>query len=151
MTTNQSDLKECISICNSLLRGELSAVETYGQAIEKFRDHPGVKALAEIQQVHRTHAAKLRQNVMNMGGEPSDDSGAWGTFAAAVQSTSNFFGKESAISSLQQGEKHGLEEYEDALDDDDVMMECKQMYRETMIPATKANIRVLEQLEKQVD
>lgn len=27
----------CINVCNSLLRNELYAVETYGQAIEKYR------------------------------------------------------------------------------------------------------------------
>ena len=36
MNTTTTD--KCIEACNSLLRGEISAIETYNQAIEKFRN-----------------------------------------------------------------------------------------------------------------
>jgi hypothetical protein len=35
--TTMSDTEHCIKVCNSLLRGEISAVETYDKAIEKYR------------------------------------------------------------------------------------------------------------------
>ena len=45
--------EECIKTCNSLLRGELSAVETYAKAIEKYPETPATAELTRIQSEHR--------------------------------------------------------------------------------------------------
>lgn len=145
--TSTSDTEDCIKICNSLLRGELSAVETYGKAIQKF---PGTAATAEltrIQSEHRQSANRLAENVREMGGTPDTDSGAWGEFANAVQVTANLFGTESAIESLQRGEKHGENDYERALSDNDMLEGCKPMIREELLPRCKRHIEALERLQ----
>jgi uncharacterized protein (TIGR02284 family) len=148
---NTSTNEACIKICNSLLRGELSAVETYGKAIQKY---PGTAATAEltrIQSEHRQSANRLAENVREMGGTPDTDSGAWGEFAKAVQATANLFGAESAIESLQRGEKHGQKEYEDALSDNDTMEPCKAMIREELLPRVNRHIEALERLQATAD
>lgn len=143
-TTNQTD--HCISVCNSLLRGERSAVETYTQAIEKHASTPAASELQRICSEHRDAVNRLAENVRSMGGEPDTDSGAWGTFAKAVQGTSNLFGAGSAIESLKKGEESGRGDYQDALLDDDVMADCKQLIREELLPRTIAHIAALDQL-----
>ncbi|MFD2256453.1 DUF2383 domain-containing protein [Luteolibacter algae] len=149
---NNSTINEkCIKVCNSLLRGELSAVETYGKAIVKFPGTPVTAELTRIQSEHRQSANRLTQNIREMGGEPDTDSGAWGAFAKAVQSAANLFGAESAIESLQNGEEHGRNDYEDALKNDDVMAECKTMIRSELLPRTQSHIATLERLEDVVD
>src|SRR5690606_31544821 len=84
-TMRATQTEHCIDICNSLLRGEISAVETYTQAIEKFRDEPEVSLLEDIRRDHVESANRLRQNIHTMGGQPSNDSGAWGTWAKGVE------------------------------------------------------------------
>lgn len=143
--------EECIKICNSLLRGELSAVETYGKAIAKYPATPVTAELTRIQSEHRDSANKLAANVREMGGEPETDSGAWGTFATAIQSAANLFGAESAIESLQKGEVHGRDEYRDAIESDDVMDACKTMICTELLPRVDVHIDVLERLEEVVD
>jgi len=106
----------CIKVCNSLLRGELSAIETYGQAIRKHSDSPAAERLRDIRSEHITAAKLLADNVREMGGEPETDSGGWGVFAKTVQGTANLFGPGSAIESLQKGEEAGRGDYESALD-----------------------------------
>jgi len=144
--TNQ----HCIDVCNSLLRGELSAVETYTQAIEKYPTDPKVGELQSIRREHVEASAILTQNVRSMGGIPDTDSGAWGVFAKAVQGTANFFGAGSAVESLLQGEESGRHDYENALNDDKVMVECKVMIREELLPKVRQHIARLEQLQHAV-
>ena len=139
----------CIKICNKLLRGERSAVETYAKAIEK---HAGeTSAIPELTRLRGEHAAAvktLEENVRSMGGTPDLESGAWGTFANTVQSTANLFGPESAISALAAGEKHGLNDYESALKDDDMMPECRTMVQTKLLPPIREHLTTLERLAK---
>ncbi|MEO5714055.1 MAG: DUF2383 domain-containing protein, partial [Luteolibacter sp.] len=87
----------CIAICNSLLRGELSAVETYGQALETQAEAPVADELRRIRAEHAKSAARLSANVRQMGGTPGKDSGAWGIFAVAIQGAADLFGATSAL------------------------------------------------------
>lgn len=147
MNTTTTHNQECIDACNSLLRGELSAVETYNQAIEKFSGEAACGELIRIRDEHTKSVGKLRANITQMGGEPSTSSGAWGVFAKAIQGSSNLFGEESALQSLQKGEEHGRNDYERALDNFDVLPDCKQLISTELLPKVREHIAVLERLE----
>lgn len=148
MKTNNTLNQECIDVCNRLLRGELSAVETYRQTLGKFEADPAATTLRRILGEHEYAAELLRNNVLEMGGEPSTDSGAWGAFAQTVQGVAKAFGESSALKGLQQGEEHGLDDYEDALEDDDVMPGCKEMIRAELLPRTRRHIDTLQGLAR---
>lgn len=137
---------ECIDVCNSLLRGELSAIETYGQALEKFENDTERSALRAIQNDHQNSAARLREHLIDMGAEPASDSGAWGTFAKAVEGTAKLLGESPALAALQQGEEHGVDEYEEALRNDDVMAEIKAVIRQQLLPPLSEHVAALERL-----
>lgn len=145
---NPPDTSQCIDICNDLLRGELSAVETYSATIDKYSDEPEVMILRTIREEHIDSANRLRHNVKSMGGEPDLNSGAWGGVTKAIQSTANFFGEGSAIASLKQGEEIGKSLYEKALENDSVLPECKEMIRSSLLPRVSSHILNLESLQK---
>ena len=139
--------ESCTDACNSLLRGELSAIETYQQALEKFRGDTAEGALQQILAEHGENARLIREHILSMdGGEPATDSGAWGAFAKAVEGTAKLFGESAALKALQEGEEHGINEYEDALESDDVMEEMKDLIRARFIPVLTRHIRQLEAL-----
>jgi len=142
-TTNEN---KCILVCNGLLRGELSAVETYGQTFKKFEGDPAAATLRDILAEHERIVALLRENVLHMGGEPSTDSGAWGTFATATQGVAKVFGESAALQNLRRGEEHGVQEYTEALANDDVMPECKEMISRELLPRTQKHVLALEGL-----
>jgi uncharacterized protein (TIGR02284 family) len=142
--------ESCVKVCNSLLRGELSAVETYAQAIRKYPDSPVADQLREIRNDHIESSQLLADHVLEMGGEPETDSGAWGVFAKSVQGAANLFGANSAIESLIQGEEMGRSDYEDALRDEDVLPESKAMMRDTLLPPVVRHISRLHSLEEVV-
>ena len=97
---------------NSFLRGEISAVETYTQAIDKLSDEPNVRAkLAACRESHSQRAALLKAEVQRRGGTPADGSGAWGSFAQLVEGGAKMFGRKAAIAALEEGEDHGRDDY----------------------------------------
>ena len=137
---------ECIDVCNSLLRGELSAIETYNQALEKFDSELERSALRAIQNDHQNSASRLREHLVDMGAEPATESGAWGTFAKAVEGSAKLLGESPALVALQQGEEHGIDQYEDALRNKDVMEEIKIVIRQQLLPPLSDHVAALDRL-----
>src|SRR5206468_2878989 len=72
MATTSVD--KCVDQLNSLLRGEISAVETYDQAIRKVDDEhvSDATALRAIAQEHGENAQSLRDAIRELGGEADD-------------------------------------------------------------------------------
>ncbi len=147
MNTTEISLESCIDNCNELLRGELSAVETYSQAIEKFNTGAERAVLERIRTEHSDSARVLHNHVLSMGGEPSTSSGPWGAFAKAVEGTAKMLGESTALKALIEGEEHGIHEYEDALASDGVMEEIKSIIRSQLLPRLTEHTRALDQLK----
>ncbi len=141
------DTGEAVRQINSLLRGEISAAETYRMAIEKVSDGNAagdVQVLRQMQQEHGRAAQELRERIRSLGGEPSDSSGAWGAWAQTVQGTMNLFGDTAALKSLKEGEEHGLKDYQEAIDDTDPL--TTSLIQSELIPNQQKHIEILDQL-----
>jgi hypothetical protein len=105
-----------VATLNSILRGEISAVETYDQAIEKLEGDASVAAqLRQCRTSHEQRVELLRGEIARRGGEPASGSGPWGAFAKLVEGGAKAFGKKAAIAALDEGEDHGLKQYRDDL------------------------------------
>jgi demethoxyubiquinone hydroxylase (CLK1/Coq7/Cat5 family) len=135
-----------IEVLDSLLRGELSAVETYSHTIHRFPGSPAHAKLLKMRTDHLESVEILRELISELGGNPSTSSGAWGGFAKAVESAAALFGDSSAMAALKQGEDHGIGEYEDALADKALDPEVKDLIREQLLPPLSAHILALEAL-----
>jgi uncharacterized protein (TIGR02284 family) len=142
------DADESCRQLNSFLRGEISAAETYRMAIDKVSDDrtntSNLGLLREIQEEHGRAAQSIRERIRELGGEPSDSSGAWGAWAKTVQSTANLFGDTSSLKALKEGEEHGLKDYRDGLDDIDTS--SADLIQNQLIPAQQRHISLLDQL-----
>jgi rubrerythrin len=99
---------------NSLLQGELSAVETYDMALEKITTPATNKVLAECRNCHANRVEKLTQMVTSLGATPTTESGAWGAFAKLVAAGAVVLGEGPAVGALKEGEDQGLETYRGA-------------------------------------
>lgn len=96
---------------NSFLRGEISAVETYRQALDKLSDKPEAPTLTDCMRSHEQRVNLLRNEIRRRGGEPAQGSGPWGTFAKLVEGGAKAFGEKAAIAALEEGEDHGRDDY----------------------------------------
>ena len=146
--TRQNDL----DTLNLLLRGEISALETYASAMKKFTDEPTLTELSRIHGEHQETVSMLRDQVVELGGEPSPGSGWWGTFTTSLVGSSKLLGPQTVLSTLKQGEDHGTGEYQRAIADPKLSPDLKAKFStqlarchthmselETMIAKIEAN------------
>ena len=146
-TTETKAHKTCdTDALNSLLRGELSAIETYEQALEKFKGHVASLELIKIRDEHRNSATTLSAQISSHGGKPSDKSGPWGTFAQAVTGAAKLLGPETALTALKQGEEHGIHDYKSALDNQAIAEECRMIIKTSLLPRCREHVSTLEKL-----
>ncbi len=138
-----------IEIIDKLLKDELSATETYQQAMDKFREDVGMSEaeyLMPIYENHKEAVSTLQAQIRQPGGTPSDGSGAWGTWTEVVQGGANMMGKEMALKTLQEGEKSGAEDYEEALEESDLSGEVRSLIESKLLPAQQSHIVTLDRL-----
>ncbi len=149
MQENYNFTKANVSQLNSFLRGELSAVETYQQAIEKTDSSSQVQQiLRKCQASHQQRASELSEYIRQLGGTPSTSSGIWGTFAKAVEGTAKVFGEKAAVSALEEGEDHGLKDYRKDLSDLDPTIRAYVTNR--ILPQQQRTHDTLSQLQQQL-
>jgi bacterioferritin (cytochrome b1) len=133
---------------NSLLRGEISAAETYRNVLKHIAEGThaqNTELLRQIQLEHSSSCQSLRDRISELGGEASDDSGAWGIWAQAVQGTLTLFGGDAGgLRALLEGEEHGVKDYESAIDELDPT--SAQLVVNQLLPAQKKHITVLNQM-----
>ena len=113
-----TEIANSVDQLNSFLRGELSAVETYDQAIAKLVDEPSIVGKLEACRLsHQKRVTLIRDEITRRGGEPAEGSGPWGAFAQLVEGGAKLFGKKAAIAALEEGEDHGRDDYKAELDE----------------------------------
>ena len=131
--------KSSVDQLNSFLRGEISAVETYRMALDKIDATSPERADVEAcLSSHQERVVALRDAILQLGGTPADSSGPWGVFAKAVEGTAKAFGDRAAIAALEEGEDHGLRDYRDELDDDDLDVQSRSFLTAQLLPAQQA-------------
>jgi uncharacterized protein (TIGR02284 family) len=138
-----------IETIDKLLKDELSATETYQQALDKLREDAGLGEsvyLMPIYEDHKDAVSSLQALISRLGGTPCEDSGAWGTWAKIVQGGANMLGKKAALKALQEGEKSGAEDYEEALQDTELSSDIRSLIETKLLPAQQAHIRTLDRL-----
>lgn len=102
---------EAIDTLNGFLGGEISAVESYKQAID-ILDNAQLKAeLKQLQSAHAMRAQKIRQKVNELGGDAVENSGLWGMLAQTTTRGAATLGEQAALTALVEGERQGLAHY----------------------------------------
>lgn len=99
-----------VSNLNSLLRGEISAVETYDQAIKHLQDQP-VDDLVANRDCHRQRVDLISSNIHQHGGVPDTTSGVWGSFARMVERGASLISDRTVTAALEEGEDRGVAQY----------------------------------------
>jgi hypothetical protein len=100
-----------VETLNEFLRGEISAVETYRQALDTLTSSPARIRLEQARLSHEQRVERLRREVVRLGGQPVETSGAWGAFARLVEGSAKKLGDKAAIAALEEGEDRGLKLY----------------------------------------
>lgn len=129
-----------------LVRGEISAIETYEQALDGADGSPKAQELRLLHDDHAEAARALEEHLRRHGGEPPQGSGAWGAWARTVEATAQLFGTSAALKALKEGEEHGIAEYEEALQNGALPDDSRRLIQGDLLPKLKAHIPVLDRL-----
>lgn len=131
---------------DSLVRRELSAVETYKLALAKVGRELAGDELWRIEREHEEAVDLLLEKLRSRGEPPPMSSGLRGAWSKAYEGAAMILGSKAAIRALKKGEKHGLHGYEDALKDGVLDPEVKSLIRARLLPQTRAHIPALDRI-----
>ena len=131
---------------NSLLRGELSAVETYKQALTKVTDPTPRATLEKCMQSHAQRVTTLSTLVRSLGDTPANTSGPWGAFAKLVEGGAKVFGEKAAVAALEEGEDHGRNNYRKELPK--LESETRRMVEAELVPEQRRTHDLMSALKK---
>jgi bacterioferritin (cytochrome b1) len=138
-----------IETLDKLLKGELSAMETYQQTLDILREDAELGdsvALMPIFETHKEAVSSLQGLISRLGGSPAEDSGAWGAWAKIVLGGADLLGKETVLKALQEGEKKGTEDYEEALKITELPSDIRSLIETKLLPDQQGHIRALNRL-----
>lgn len=128
---------------DSILRGEIAAAETYHIALEHVDQPELEQTLREIQEDHGEAIRFLYAQLADRGVEPSNRPGAWGTFARSIEGVASRVSDKTALSALREGEKIGLTDYEAALEESALPIECTQRIEQDLLPKQRKHVDAL--------
>lgn len=131
---------------STLVRRELSAVETYRMALRKVGREPAGEELRRIELEHEEAVGLLLESLRRRGEPPPRGSGLRGRWSRAVEGASLILGSKTALRALRNGEARGLNDYENALRDEALDPEVKELIRGRLLPRTREHIPALERL-----
>lgn len=118
----------------SLLRGEMSAAETYEKALERGSGSPASARLRQICADHSQAVGLLRDLLIRYPGELPTHSGVTDPPRGSV-----------ALTVLRQAEEHGIRGYEQVLRDPEVAEDAKAMSR-SLLARCQSHVPVLDEL-----
>ena len=140
--------KSSVDQLNSFLRGEMSAVETYQQAIDKLEAFSTSRDQLLVNlKSHQDRVMMLRDAIIQLGGEPAEGSGPWGAFAKVVEGGAKAFGEKAAVAALEEGEDHGLADYKRGLDDTDLDPQSRSLVVSKLLPEQELTHRRLSNVK----
>jgi hypothetical protein len=146
--TGTESSKDTIDSLNKFLRGELAAVETYTQAMERLKTSSFSADLAECRRSHEERVELLRQQIVRQGGTPNDSGGPWVMFAKLVEGGAKLFGEKAALAALEEGEDHGNRLYRDDVQKLDVT--TRDLVERVLAPAQARTHQVMSALKHSV-
>jgi len=141
------DADKITGILNKFLRGELSAVETYRQALERLGASAFAADLLENKRSHELRVEMLRNQVLRLGGQLAESSGAWGSFAKLVEGGAKLFGEKAALAALEEGEDHGLKLYRNNSDIEKLDLATRDFVERSLLPEQERTHRTTSQLK----
>ena len=135
---------------NSLLRGELSAIESYEYALNRFEGESQEFALHRIAKNHRHAAAALRWQVLAQGGEPTRESRPWEYFNSIKPGTPASERFRDVLVALRRGEEYAMEAVKETANSELPSEDCFRMLVDQLLPQTRAHLSALEHLTRSV-
>ncbi len=138
-----TSITDTILFLHALLRGELSAVDSYDRAMAGLPEPP-LGELLENRQCHHRRSQIIARAIRAHGGIPDASSWVWGALAKATTQGAAVLDRAAIIAVLTDGEERGLTTYRNELSRGDA--EVRQLIGVDLLPSQKRTLTRLRQL-----
>lgn len=108
----ENDEKNDLQHLNALLKGELTAVDSYLKAVRNVKDKRIADMLETNFASHRVRVYKLSTAISDSGHKPETEPGSWQSLAKMMMKGAAGLGDASILTALEEGEDALLSEYE---------------------------------------
>ena len=142
------DRDEAVEQLKSFCRGEISAVETYRQALQVTPEPWVAEQLWSNMLSHEERIRLLSLRIIELDGDPPAGSGVWGAFARVLEGAATALGEKPALSLLEEGEDHGLKDYRADLTKLDG--ESCQLVCDLILPAQELTLESVSRIRQQL-
>lgn len=133
-----------------IVQGELAAINAYEQVSEKFPESPERKRIDQFRVDHsQAYSFWANESDISVSSEMTEP-GIWGKVVEGFVGTAKLFGQTPTLKALIAGEEHGLNQYQEMLEDKDLDREYKTKIKNEFIPQIQGHINSLKAMEKMV-
>lgn len=130
---------------DELIRGEISAVESFRTVLPRIKDSSERTALEQMLQDHVQAVDKLKRFAEPKFEAKAETSGPWGAFTKAFAGGASFFGDKAALTALKVGEQHGINEYQEAVNDNSINQEVRALIQTELLPNQERHLQTINQ------
>jgi hypothetical protein len=131
-----------------ILRGEVSARDSYEQVLEKVTKDPESNRLREFMSDHENAIIFWKEQIKVSGEIPKETSGIWGTVIEGFMGVSKILGADAALMALKKGEEHGLSTYTEMLKSEKISPFQKNEIRNIFIPRQMRHVESISAILK---
>ncbi len=130
---------------DELIRGEISAVESFTAVMGKIKDNGERSALEKMCKDHQRAVESLKRFAELKYEAKTESSGPWGAFTTAFAGGASFFGDKAALAALKVGEQHGINEYQEAIKDGSINLEVRELIKNELLPNQERHLQTINQ------
>ncbi len=127
-----------------LIRGEISAIESFDVVMKKLDDVQEKQRLSSIREDHVNALNTLKRFSENEFESGVQDSGPWGSFTKSFAGGASLFGDKAALRALKVGEEYGRKEYKALLDDTSIDSSLREVITTELLPAQERHIQTID-------
>lgn len=127
-----------------LIRGEISAIESFDVVMKKLDDVQEKQRLSAIREDHVNALNTLKKYSGNELEAGVQDSGPWGSFTKSFAGGASLFGDKAALRALKVGEEYGRKEYESLLKETTIDGSLREVITTELLPAQVRHIQTID-------
>ncbi len=137
-----------MTLLTSLLRAELSAIQTYRHVLEKGKDETDkLPDLAGIERDHTRAANLIELELSAVGNVPSiEEPDSWTTVALIAEASGSPTHDPYSLKALKEGETQNAISYENAIKSEKLDAKLKGLIEGELLPKTQQHITVLDRM-----
>lgn len=133
-----------VAALNTLLSGEIAAVDAYNFAMQHIKDVDLIPTLENCRNSHALRVQSLQNRLFALDSGHLRTAGFWGGFTKFIENCASLFGDKVFLTVLSAGEDFGAEQYNNHLSSLDV--ESRELVESELLPMQNRTFETMRML-----